>query len=167
MHLSADQIEAIKQKAGHLSRVPTAMRRHGLVLRPQCGFTLTELITVIVILGIISAVAVPRFFDVTVFQSRGAADQVRAALRYGQKVAIAQHRNVNVTISSGATSDCGAVLVAGNVNCVISDSVTVPARTVTFDRGGRPVPNAADSIVVGTGPNSTTITIAAETGYVR
>lgn len=167
MHLSADQIEAIKRETGHLSRIRAAMRRHGLVLRPQCGFTLTELIAIIVILGIISAVAVPRFFDVTVFQSRGAADQVRAALRYGQKVAIAQHRNVNVTISSGANSDCGAILVAGNVNCVISDSVTVPAKTVTFDMGGRPVPNAPDSIVVGTGSNSTTIFIAAETGHVR
>jgi MSHA pilin protein MshC len=130
----------------------------------QRGFTLTELITILVIAGILAAVAVPRFFDNDVFLSFGAADQVRAALRYGQKVAIAQHRNVNVTITSGANSDCGTVLTAGNVNCVISNRVAmVPAAppTVTFNALGQP--NAAAAISVGT----IAINVEAETGYVR
>lgn len=132
----------------------------------QCGFTLVELVMTMIIVGILAIAVAPRFIDINVFQSRGAADQVKAALRYGQKVAIAQHRNVNVTISAAASSGCGAALAAGNVSCVISNSVTVaPAlpRTVTFDALGRPVPNAADSVTVGT----TTITVEAETGYVH
>lgn len=132
----------------------------------QAGFTLVELIMTMVILGIIAAVAMPRFFDTNVFQERGAADQVKAALRYGQKVAIAQRGAVSVNITAAANSDCGTVLTGGNVNCVISDSVTVvPAlpMAVTFNAGGQPVPNAEVSVVVGT----TTITIEAETGYVH
>lgn len=165
MRLSAKQIEAFTQEAGHLAGVPAVMRRFGLGSGKQRGFTLTELITIIVILGIISAVAAPRFFDVNVFQSRGAADQVRAVLRYGQKVAIAQHRNVNVNISAGANSDCGAVLAAGDVNCVIINSVVVvPAlpQTVTFNALGQRV-NATAAITVG----GSAINIAAETGYVH
>jgi len=129
----------------------------------QAGFTLVELIMTMVILGILAAVAAPRFFDNNVFQERGAADQVRAALRYGQKIAIAQRRNVSVQISSGANPDCGAQLTGGNVNCVISNSVTAnPALpTITFNALGQP--DTAASSTIGT----TTITIEAETGYVH
>jgi MSHA pilin protein MshC len=133
----------------------------------QRGFTLTELVVVIVLVGILAVAALPRMFDSAGFQSHGAAEQVKAALRYGQKVAIAQRGAVSVVISSAATSDCGTVLVGGNVNCVIADSVAVPAKTVTFNALGQPAPNAADSVVVGTPPNDTTITIEAETGYVH
>jgi MSHA pilin protein MshC len=132
----------------------------------QAGFTLVELIMTMVILGIIAAVAMPRFFDTNVFQERGAADQVRAALRYGQKIAIAQRGAVSVNITAAANSDCGTQLTGGDVACVIEDSVTVvPAlpRTVTFNALGQPVPNAAGLIRVGT----TDITIEAETGYVH
>jgi MSHA pilin protein MshC len=132
----------------------------------QAGFTLVELIMTMVILGIIAAVAMPRFFDTNVFQERGAADQVRAALRYGQKIAIAQRGAVSVNITAAANSDCGTQLTGGNVACVIEDGVAVvPAlpRTVTFNALGQPVPNAAGLIRVGT----TDITIEAETGYVH
>ena len=125
-----------------------------------------ELVMVMVIVGIIAAVAVPRFFDNNVFQERGAADQVKAALRYGQKIAIAQHSNVSVTITGGANPDCGTQLAGGNVNCIISNGVTVTPtlpKTVTFNALGQPVPNAADSITVG----ATAITIERETGYVH
>lgn len=139
-------------------------RRSGSGSESQRGFTLVELITIIVIVGIVAVAAVPRFFDNDVFQARGTADQVRAALRYGQKVAIAQHRDVTVTVTAAANPDCGTVLVGGNISCAVSDKVTVsPPVSVTFNALGQPVPNAAVSSVVGT----TTITVEAETGYVH
>ncbi|MBU1777435.1 MAG: prepilin-type N-terminal cleavage/methylation domain-containing protein, partial [Gammaproteobacteria bacterium] len=64
------------------------------VVQKQCGFTLVEMITIIVILGIISVVAMPRFADTDAFRNRATADQVAAALRYAQKVAIASHAPV-------------------------------------------------------------------------
>lgn len=130
----------------------------------QRGFTMTELVVIMVIVGILAAVVLPRFSDNEVFQSLGAADQAKAALRYGQKVAIARRRNVNVTISAAAEPDCGTALTGGNVNCVISDRVTVAPPlplTVTFDALGRP--NAATVLTVGT----IAINVAAETGYVH
>ncbi|MEK7810720.1 MAG: prepilin-type N-terminal cleavage/methylation domain-containing protein, partial [Pseudomonadota bacterium] len=56
----------------------------------QRGFTLVELITVMVIVGILAVVALPRFFDKNTFDSRGYADQVISTLRFAQKVAVAQ-----------------------------------------------------------------------------
>lgn len=66
----------------------------------QRGFTLVELVMTMVIVGILAAVVAPRFFDIGIFHSRGFADQVKASLRYAQKVAIAQHRLVCVTFPS-------------------------------------------------------------------
>ena len=163
MRLSAEKVEASKQKAEHVFGGLGKVHLFVLRAKTQRGFTLVELITVIVIVGILAVAAVPRFFDNDVFQARGAADQVTAALRYGQKVAIAQHRAVDVNLSSGAKPQCDSTLVASAVACVIPNGVVVSPAKITFDALGRRVPNAATTVVVGT----TTITIEAETGYVH
>lgn len=129
----------------------------------QQGFTLVELITIMAIVGILAVAAIPRFVDSNAFQARGAADQVRAALRYGQKIAIAQHGNVSVTVSSAADTNCSAQLAGNNINCLISNGVSLTPVTVTFNSLGQPVPNVAVTVVVGT----VSITVEAETGYVH
>ena len=65
------------------------------------GHTLIELITVIVILGILAGLAVPRFFDNQVFEERGFYEEVAAALRYGQKIAVGSGCPVRVSITAG------------------------------------------------------------------
>lgn len=53
------------------------------------GFTLVEMVLVIVIIGIVSAVVGPRFFDRQVFNERVFFEESLAAVRYGQKLALA------------------------------------------------------------------------------
>ncbi len=122
------------------------------------GFTLVELITIIIILGIIGAVAAPRFFDRNVFASRGFHDQVIATLRHAQKTAIAQRRFVcvefsavnatpgTVTLTTGASNTCGAQLTSPsgetpytirNNNASFS-AIPPPAGNMSFDCLGRP-----------------------------
>jgi len=167
MRSSAAQIEASRQETEPFFGARAGARWFGSRVQGQRGFTLVELITILVIAGILAVAALPRFFDNNAFQERGTADQIVAALRYGQKVAVAQRRTagVTVTISAAATSNCGTLLnAAGDVDCAILNSVAVvPALPLAFvfDALGRPVPNAAASMVVGT----TTINIEAETGY--
>jgi len=134
------------------------------ISKTQRGFTMVELITVIIIIGIIGAVVTPRFFSATTFQSRAAADQVRAALKYGQKIAIAQRHQVSVVVSSAAQANCTNTVSSYTVTCAILNSVTLTsAGTFNFNSLGQPVPNSANSINVG----GTTIAIEQETGYVH
>jgi MSHA pilin protein MshC len=55
----------------------------------QSGFTLVELVLVIVLLSIMSAVALPRFFERSAFQDRAVYDDIANTLRFAQKMAVA------------------------------------------------------------------------------
>jgi MSHA pilin protein MshC len=134
------------------------------VMNNQRGFTLTELITVIVIVGILSVAALPRFFDNDVFQQRGAADQVKSALRFAQKAAVAKHTPVSVTVAQGST-DCATTLAGLALTCTVAvlDSPAI-TTTYTFDALGKlTTPVAPATLTIG----GTIITIEAETGYVH
>ena len=83
----------------------------------QLGFTIVELIMVIVILGIISAVALPRFFDRKNFDERFYFEEALSTVRYGQKLAVASGCPIAFQIDASGYSlsysggDCGVMSV--------------------------------------------------------
>ena len=66
------------------------------------GFTVIELIVVMAVMALLSALALPRLTDRSALQERGARDQLRSLLAYGRKVAITQQREVCVLTSAAA-----------------------------------------------------------------
>lgn len=148
------------------------------------GFTLVELVAVMVITGIIASIAAPRFIGVDAFNARGSYATLVSAFRYAQKTAIAQrttvYANVNTTsrvVCLGYTSDCGTPVIDPATQVAysktLSNNVNITASTspIGFDGLGRPVPNAVATFTIQnavvTTEASRTITIEAETGYVR
>ena len=55
----------------------------------QRGFTLVELVVIILLLGIVSAVAVPKFFNLSDYRTHAVYNEVAGAVRYAQKLAVA------------------------------------------------------------------------------
>ncbi len=68
-----------------------------LLHRRQSGFTLIELITVMILVGILAVVALPRLDLLRGFDEIGYRDKVKATLEYARKSAVAQRRYVCVT----------------------------------------------------------------------
>jgi MSHA pilin protein MshC len=91
----------------------------------QSGFTLIELIMVIVIMGVLAVFAAPRILNTSDFYARGFHDETLALLRFAQKSAVAQRRTVCVAFESDLVS-LSMANSAGATNCA---SPTVPAMT--------------------------------------
>jgi MSHA pilin protein MshC len=64
------------------------------------GFTLVELAAVLILLGIVAAVAAPRLFDTAAYNERGYADEIGASLRYARRIAIASTCSVRFTVTA-------------------------------------------------------------------
>jgi len=148
------------------------------------GFTLIELVLVIVLLSILSAVALPRFFEKNSFNERVFFDDTLNAVRYAQKVAVATGCQTRITISANSYSllredNCNgssptfsnslAVVdpTTGNTNYTGSQSgisLTASQTDMTFDSLGRiaPIVSSVDNTI---SVGSRQITIKAATGF--
>lgn len=109
--------------------------------RAARGFSLVELITVMVLIGIIGAVAATRFVGRTAFDARAFADQAQTLLRFAQKVAVAQNRPVYIRLSgasvalcfdSGCASAATQVIAPGGTNSVGKDSTNACLGSTTW-----------------------------------
>lgn len=141
---------------------------------------------VIVILGVLAAVAIPNMTSGSTFQAAAFKDEVRSALRYAQKSAVSHRRLVCVTLTSTAAalsiatanpaSACGTALKGpdGSDNYASSPnaaSVTLspagslyfqPSGVVSSDAAGTSVIDSYDITVTGMSP----ISVQGATGYV-
>lgn len=70
------------------------------------GFTLIELVTVLVVASVMAAFAGSRYFQRETFDARSFTDQAASMLRYAQKLAVAQNRPVFVRLDGDSVAAC-------------------------------------------------------------
>jgi prepilin-type N-terminal cleavage/methylation domain-containing protein len=148
------------------------------------GFTLVELVIVIVIIGIAALIAIPMMSSAGTLQLRAAADMVAADMEYAKSMSISTQQNYTVVFDT--TTDSYQIQ---NASGVINDPVKLGAQyirsfpsderlskvdiasavfgagsSVTFDRGDPT--NTAGTVILQAGGVSAAIAVAAVTGYI-
>jgi MSHA pilin protein MshC len=146
------------------------------------GFTLIELLACLVILAVLAAMGGSVFFDTQPFDQRGYADEVAAALRYAQSVAVASQCNVSFTINAAGYSARQRALAAGNT-CAAAGAYTqavarsdgtslagTPPSDANITAGGTMVFGPLGQVTSGTPPTLTigtiTVTVDPNSGFV-
>ena len=155
------------------------------------GVTLIELVMVLIILGILAVFVLPRIQLTQGFDEVGYRDAVRATIEYARKSAVAERRNVRVTLvnnnlvltienvgpenSAGLfprllplpTPDrrCNDPAIVNQLCAPANVTLASPSATLDFSPLGRPTPAGTTYTVTGDAP--WTITVEAETGHVR
>lgn len=149
----------------------------------QSGFTVVELITVIVIIGILTSISAPKFIGNDAFAARGAHATLLSSLRLAQKTALAQRKtvyaNINTTartVCLGYDASCTTAVIDPATNAGYSKTLpssvnlTTTLASIAFTSSGK---ESANNIVTLTVQNNVvseparSITIERDTGYVH
>jgi prepilin-type N-terminal cleavage/methylation domain-containing protein len=156
---------------GRLAR--RAAARHAAA---RCtGFTLIELVMVMVVIGVMAVFVVPRALDLTDWRLRAFGDELQAQSMAMQRLALAQRRPVVGTLTPTGASFAyvgGAALVSLPCPAAASPCISeAGSRTVTFNAGnsGRAVTSTGGAlpVTVAAGSWSRRFSIEAETGLFR
>jgi len=147
-------------------------------LKNNGGFTLIEVIAVLIILIIITALAITRGMS-TQNDLIPQVDTVKTHLRFAQMKALNDDVNTwsmaftsNSYALSCTGSNCPSSTIrlpseSSNTHTFPSDVTANPAITITFDSWGSPSPGGSNAVVNLTqGSQTIAITVGANTGYI-
>jgi MSHA pilin protein MshC len=140
------------------------------------GFTMTELVVMLIVLGILAATAAP-LLSTTVIDEVRFQNEAQAFLRYAQKTAISQRRNVCVTFTAKVVSATVSNAFGGACTTALTGpggaspytataqgnaGFTAVPGAITFDAKGAPS-NPQTLSLTGAG----SIVVEAGSGYVH
>jgi len=136
----------------------------------QRGFTFLEVIAIIVVIGVLAAIAASRINSTDTYAISSELDKVQSHLRYAQGRAIRSNSSWGIRFNSSNTywlfqtnAATKKVIAGEDQNDITLSKLTITSapQTITFDGFGSP--GATDITVATSGGN---ITVAANTGFI-
>ena len=101
------------------------------MIRIQRGFTLIELVMVIVLIGVLAAIAVPKFIDLSGDANQAATNGVAGSLSSASSINYAA-RKANATNGSAVTT-CGATSALLQGGLPTGYTIAAPTTAVALD----------------------------------
>ena len=132
------------------------------VVADSRGFTLVELIMVVVLIGILAVSVVPKLVDTSAISLQGGAAMVVADIRYTQELAMGTHTPKTITF---VTNDTFYTVNSQTMNLPSRVSISSGA-TFTFNSLGEPTTGGGSSVEIQAGSSTKTITVESYTGRV-
>ena len=143
-------------------------------LRVARGFTLVELVMVLVLVGALAAFAAPNLLNLGVWRERAYADSLVAEIATMQRRALAQRRPITATVDTTGVTFADASGTLSSLPCPAAASPCIAEagpRTVTFNNAatGRTATStgSALAVTIGSGSTQRRLQIEPETGLIR
>lgn len=151
---------------------------------PQGGFTMIELVVIMMMIGILAIAAVPRMTLMTGYKDMGHRDQLQATIDYARKTAVARRRHTCLTIAgntatltgdlttpdvhvAGTCSASPLLLPSGTNTLNPPSGVTVTNAMIQFDNEGRPEAGVTLTVTDTSSGTTSSLTVETDTGYVH
>jgi prepilin-type N-terminal cleavage/methylation domain-containing protein len=132
----------------------------------QGGFTLVELITVILILGFLAVTVLPRFLQKSPFESRSVQDKLISAARQAQQLAMSKAVGANVQLITDNSNHRIRISYdeGGNqtLDTEIPAGVTIDNQSLNYNKRGDLAAGSAVNIAINSGERNVRIEA---TGY--
>ncbi len=143
--------------------------------RHCAGFTLVELVMVLVLIGVLAVFALPRALDLTAWRLRAYSDELQAQTMAMQRLALQQRRPVVATIApDGVTFAYAGGATIAALPCPAAATPCIGeagTRSVTFNaaHSGRAATSTGTALPVTVTAGDTTFAwrIETETGLIR
>jgi len=140
-------------------------------MRNEGGFTLIELIMVIVIIGILAVVAIQKY-PTTEISLETAADMIKSDIRSVQALSMAKHTIQTLTFNSSTKYEFPAIGEGNktrNFANIFEGGISLSAypASISFNSLGEPTAAQDDSITITTGSTTKTLTVLRYTGRVE
>jgi len=100
------------------------------LLKNSKGFTLIELIIIIIILGILSAVAIPKYIDMKTQAAKASASGVLGALAGADNILFA-----NSVLNTTSTYNEASIIANANISGGATATIVSPTGTITIPGG--------------------------------
>ncbi len=168
---------------GGTAKFPPSRLCGSILEKKHSGFTMIEMIVVLLLIGILAAVAMPRFFSVSPFQQWGFNDELSSAIRYANKIAVATGCDTRVVTTTNSynlkqrATNCTSGNFTREVHISGGDTsgyqgtapsgITLSVAQFYFDSNGRPRDSSGTLLLtpITISVGSSNITVEPETGY--